>query len=71
LRLVTLASEPPGPDWPLGSIVLDIDRITTDPFDAHEKQILKNLELLHDDVWASFNSAASKILKDHLSGKRT
>jgi uncharacterized protein (TIGR04255 family) len=69
LRLITLANQPPGPDWPQGSIVLDIDRLTTASFDAEEKKILRTLELLHEDIWTSFESAANKNLKNYLSGK--
>jgi uncharacterized protein (TIGR04255 family) len=69
LRLVTIANEAPGPDWPLGTIVMDIDRISTVTFDAEKSELLKYLELLHDDVWTCFDSAATKNLKAHLSGK--
>jgi uncharacterized protein (TIGR04255 family) len=69
LRLVTFAAEPPGPDWPLGTIVMDIDRITTKQFASDEPRLVKNLELLHDDIWTSFDSAGSKNLKKYLSGK--
>jgi uncharacterized protein (TIGR04255 family) len=69
LRLVTLAGEAPGPDWPLGTIIMDIDRINTEPFKADSKAILKNLEFLHDDVWTCFDSAGTKNLKKYLTGK--
>ncbi len=69
LRLVTLSSEPPGPDWPHGTIILDIDRINADPHGATEPKILENLELLHEDIWTSFDSAATDTLKNYLAGK--
>jgi uncharacterized protein (TIGR04255 family) len=69
LRLVTLANQPPGPDWPQGSMILDIDRLSLAAFDAKEKKILKTLDLLHEDVWTSFESAANKNLRSYLSGK--
>jgi hypothetical protein len=49
---------------------MDIDRITTKQFAADRPKILKNLEILHDDVWTCFDSAATKNLKKHLAGKR-
>jgi uncharacterized protein (TIGR04255 family) len=70
LRLVTLASEAKGPDWPHGSIIMDIDRITTKHFAADKSKILKQLEVLHEDVWTCFDSATTKNLKKHLTGKR-
>jgi uncharacterized protein (TIGR04255 family) len=69
LRLVTLAAEAPGPDWPQGTIIMDIDRITTAPFEADGKKVLKTLEVLHDDIWTCFDSAGTKNLKSHLSRK--
>ncbi|HLZ03425.1 MAG TPA: TIGR04255 family protein [Bradyrhizobium sp.] len=69
LRLVTLARQPSGPDWPIGAVVLDIDRITMTQFDAVERQIAKNLEILHEDVWASFDSSSTKTLKSYLFGR--
>jgi uncharacterized protein (TIGR04255 family) len=69
LRLLTLANEPPGPDWPLGAILWDLDRLSTGAFAAQDKQILKTLELLHEDVWKSFDSAATDNLKRFLSGR--
>ncbi len=69
LKLLTLSSEPPGPDWPQGTIIMDIDRINMDPHGATEPKILENLELLHEDIWSSFDSAATETLKNYLSGK--
>jgi uncharacterized protein (TIGR04255 family) len=69
LKLVTLSSEPPGPDWPQGTIIMDIDRINLDPHGATKVKILENLELLHEDIWSSFDSAATETLKNYLSGK--
>ena len=69
LRLITLAGEAAGPDWPQGTVVMDIDRINTEPFKADSKTILKNLEFLHDDIWTCFDSAGTKNLKKHLSRK--
>lgn len=68
LRLITLAGEPPGPDWPAGSIIMDIDRISTEQFDADSKIISQKLEDLHEDVWAAFSAAATDTLKQHLAG---
>jgi uncharacterized protein (TIGR04255 family) len=68
LRLITLASEPPGPDWPLGSIIMDIDRISTEQFEADTQKISQKLEDLHEDVWATFSAAATDTLKQHLAG---
>jgi uncharacterized protein (TIGR04255 family) len=70
LRLVTLANETSGPDWPHGAIILDIDRISTKEFTADRPKVLKNLEILHEDIWTSFDSAATKTLKQYLAGKR-
>jgi uncharacterized protein (TIGR04255 family) len=69
LRLVTVAGEAPGPDWPQGTIIMDIDRINTESFKADSKAILKNLEFLHDDVWTCFDSAGTKNLKKSLTRK--
>lgn len=69
LRLITLSAEPPGPDWPQGAILMDIDRINLDPHGATKSKILENLELLHEDIWTSFDSAGTETLKKQLSGK--
>jgi uncharacterized protein (TIGR04255 family) len=68
VRLVTAAAEAPGPDWPMGSIILDIDRATTEPCETDDA-ILKRLEHLHEDIWIAFDSAATAHLKNHLNGK--
>ena len=68
LRLVTLAAEPPAPEWPLGSIIMDIDRITTEQFVVSSPAILEKLDVLHEDVWTSFNGATAPALKAHLNG---
>jgi uncharacterized protein (TIGR04255 family) len=71
LRLVTVAAEAPGPDWPHGSIIMDIDRITTEQIAAEEKPIIEHLGLLHEDIWTSFDSAATQNLKNYLAGTLT
>ena len=68
LRLMTVGLEAPGPDWPLGSILLDIDRSTTEPCETDEA-VLKCLEHLHEDIWVAFDSAATSNLKNRLNGK--
>ena len=62
VRIVTAAAEAPGPDWPMGSIVLDIDRSTTELSETDDV-ILERLELLHEDIWTAFDSAATTNLK--------
>jgi uncharacterized protein (TIGR04255 family) len=69
LRLVTLAAEPPGPEWPLGSIIFDIDRISTEQFAASNGAIREKLDVLHEDIWTSFNAATAPALKAYLEGR--
>jgi uncharacterized protein (TIGR04255 family) len=71
LRFVTLAAEPPGLEWPLGSIIMDIDRITTEQFVASTPAIVEKLDVLHEDVWTSFSAATSPALKAYLNGLAT
>ena len=67
LRLITVAAEPPGPDWPHGTIIVDIDRISAEQFEPDTSKIVENLDFLHEDVWRSFSSAATTALKDRMS----
>jgi uncharacterized protein (TIGR04255 family) len=67
LRLITVAAEQPGPDWPLGSIIMDIDRISADQFEPVTSEVVEKLDFLHEDVWKSFSSAATIALKDRMS----
>ena len=48
---------------------MDIDRINADPHGATKPKILENLELLHEDIWTAFDSAATDTLKNYLAGK--
>ena len=69
LKLITLANETPGPDWPNGAIIMDIDRICNELFEADDVEpISRKLEELHDDVWVTFSAAATDTLKQHLNG---
>jgi uncharacterized protein (TIGR04255 family) len=68
LRLVTIAAEPPGPGWPLGSVIMDVDRISMEPFGASNAAISEKLDILHEDVWQSFDSAITPALKAYLNG---
>ena len=69
LRLVTIANGIPTPDSPAGSIVFDIDRLSTEQFEVSTAAISEKLETLHEDAWNAFNSAATELLKAHLAGK--
>jgi uncharacterized protein (TIGR04255 family) len=68
LRLVTVAAEPAGPEWPLGSIIMDVDRISMERFEASNAAISEKLDILHEDVWQSFDSATAPALKAYLNG---
>ena len=68
LRLITVSNEPPGPDWPFGSIVMDIDRIAADTFEPLSSKIAEKLDSLHEDVWESFSSATTPALVESMSG---
>jgi uncharacterized protein (TIGR04255 family) len=67
LRLITVAAEPPGPDWPHGTIIVDIDRISAEQLEHDTSKIVEELDFLHEDVWRSFSSAATTALKDRMS----
>ena len=69
LRLVTIANEVPGPEMPAGAIIMDVDRLSTEQFDASTQTISEKLEILHEDVWASFHAATSDALREHLTGR--
>lgn len=69
LRLITLAAEPPGLEWPLGSIIMDVDRISTEQFESSTATISEKLDILHEDVWQSFDSATAPALKAYLNGQ--
>jgi len=67
LRLITVAAEPPGPDWPQGTIIMDIDRISAEQLESDSTKIVEKLDFLHEDVWRSFSAAATTALKDRMS----
>jgi uncharacterized protein (TIGR04255 family) len=69
LRLLTLAAEPPGPEWPRGSIIMDIDRISIEQFAVSNGAIREKLDFLHEDVWTSFNTATAPAFKEFLEGR--
>ncbi|WP_161534941.1 TIGR04255 family protein [Bradyrhizobium sp. LCT2] len=69
LRVVTVTGEPAGPDWPYGTTVMDIDRITTELNEPTAPKIAEALDVLHEDVWTTFDSAGTNSLKQLLSGK--
>ena len=71
LRLITLANEPATPERPDGGIIFDIDRITTEQFAADPATISEKLEILHEDIWATFSAAHTATLKQHLTGSAT
>jgi uncharacterized protein (TIGR04255 family) len=70
LRLVTIANEVPGPTVPDGAIIMDVDRLSTEQFEPNTNLIFEKLELLHEDVWVTFNAATSDALRKHLSGEK-
>ena len=67
LKLITIAAEPPGPDWPFGSIIMDIDRISTEQVEPTASSIVDKLDFLHEDVWVSFSAAATPALNVRMS----
>ena len=69
LRLVTVLNAMPTPDCPAGAVVFDIDRVSTEQFETSTAAISEKLDILHEDVWNAFNSAATDLLKTYLSGK--
>lgn len=69
LRLVTTANHVATPELPSGGVILDIDRISLEQVGATAPEILEKLEILHDDVWASFSAASTDVLRQHLAGK--
>ncbi|MBP1297478.1 uncharacterized protein (TIGR04255 family) [Bradyrhizobium elkanii] len=68
LRLVTVANAVPTPDAPEGAIIFDIDRIATEQLPVSAAAISEKLDVLHEDIWNSFNTASSPLLKAYLSG---
>lgn len=69
LRVVTVTGEQAGPDWPHGTTVMDIDRITTDLVEPTTTNVAEALDILHEDVWNVFDSASTSNLKLLLAGK--
>jgi uncharacterized protein (TIGR04255 family) len=67
LRLVTIAAEAPGPDWPHGTIIMDVDRISVEGFEPDTPKVVEKLDFLHEDIWRSFSSATTSRLKEHMA----
>jgi uncharacterized protein (TIGR04255 family) len=71
LRLVTILNATPTQDLPAGSIIFDIDRLSTEQFEVSTASIFEKLETLHEDVWNAFRAAATDHLRAYLEGKST
>ncbi|MGA2057946.1 MAG: TIGR04255 family protein [Bradyrhizobium sp.] len=68
LKLVSLGNQDPGISTEHGGIIFDIDRICQEgeiPMDT----ISEKLEILHDDVWTTFDSAKTPLLHARLRGE--
>jgi uncharacterized protein (TIGR04255 family) len=68
LKLLTVGNQDPTEATPYGAIILDTDRI------CQEGEILmgtisEKLELLHDDLWETFDSVKTPLLHARLKGE--
>lgn len=66
--IVTLAEVPSDPPVTLTGFAFDIDRIVEKSLSVDTKPLLSELNRLHDDVWAIFNSAKTQELDTLLEG---
>jgi uncharacterized protein (TIGR04255 family) len=68
LKLVTVGNQDPGISTEHGAIILDIDRICQEG-EIPMESISEKLELLHDDIWTTFDSAKTPLLYARLRGE--
>lgn len=68
LKLVTVGNQDPIEAGQQGGVVLDIDRICQEG-EISMDTIPEKLELLHDDIWTTFDSAKTALLYARLNGE--
>jgi uncharacterized protein (TIGR04255 family) len=68
LKLVTVGNQDPIEAGQQGGIVLDIDRICQEG-EISVDAVSEKLELLHDDIWITFDSAKTALLHARLKGE--
>ena len=69
LLLITVADQEAAADSAHGAIILDIDRIRSEPIAVEPKQVGDVLEKLHDEVWDVFWSSTTATLEAKLNAR--
>lgn len=68
LLIVTIGLQAPTTPDEISKIIFDIDRISSVTIDPRAENLMKQISLLHDDVWREFAAAKTRHFDSYLKG---